>query len=139
MTTSDDSSFDLSQTPAHLGRDPGIHVQPPFAGGMQWFADYAARTLADGASGRLVSIFAFGSWDEWEMHPMGGELVVCMTGEFTLLQEFDDGVHRTVLTAGRAAINPAGVWHTVDVADGGQASALFITAGQGTEHRPRTA
>lgn len=32
-------------------------------------------------------------------------------------------------------INKAGVWHTADVPSA--ATALFITAGQGTEHRPR--
>ena len=40
-----------------------------------------------------------------------------------------------VLRAGEYAINPRGVWHTADVA--GHATAVFITAGQGTEHRPR--
>lgn len=38
-------------------------------------------------------------------------------------------------SAGDYAINPRGVWHTADVA--GHATALFITAGVGTEHRPR--
>lgn len=39
------------------------------------------------------------------------------------------------LHAGQAAINPRGVWHTADVHEPG--SALFITPGRGTEHRPR--
>jgi len=37
--------------------------------------------------------------------------------------------------AGDYAINPRGVWHMADVA--GHATTLFITAGVGTEHRPR--
>ncbi len=53
-----------------------------------------------------------GPWDSWEMHPKGAELV-----------------------AGQAIINPPGVWHTADV--DGRASALFVTAGVGTEIRPR--
>ena len=36
---------------------------------------------------------------------------------------------------GEYVINAPGVWHTADVE--GSATALFITAGAGTEHRPR--
>ncbi len=32
-------------------------------------------------------------------------------------------------------INPPGVWHTADIAD--HAQGLFITAGMGTQNRPR--
>lgn len=43
------------------------------------------------------------------------------------------------LTPGGYAINPPGVWHTVDTAGGaaGGATAMFITAGLGTEVRGR--
>ena len=40
-----------------------------------------------------------------------------------------------VLEPGHYAINLPGVWHTADVK--GHATALFITAGEGTQHRPR--
>ncbi len=39
------------------------------------------------------------------------------------------------LESGQAIVNPAGVWHTADV--DGCATALFITAGVGTQVRPR--
>jgi len=39
------------------------------------------------------------------------------------------------LAAGEYAINPPGVWHTADVTE--TATAIFITAGEGTQHRPR--
>ena len=39
------------------------------------------------------------------------------------------------LGPGDYAINPPGAWHTADVEE--EAAALFITAGLGTEHRPR--
>jgi hypothetical protein len=39
------------------------------------------------------------------------------------------------LGGGDYAINDPGVWHTADV--DGSATVLFITAGLGTEHRPR--
>jgi hypothetical protein len=39
------------------------------------------------------------------------------------------------LGPGDYAINEPGTWHSADVV--GEATALFITAGMGTQHRPR--
>jgi quercetin dioxygenase-like cupin family protein len=76
------------------------------------------------------------SWPSWEMHPLGDEVVICTAGQMTLIQEFPDGSTAIVtLGAGEYVINPPGVWHTADI--DGEATALFITAGLGTEHRPR--
>jgi quercetin dioxygenase-like cupin family protein len=62
--------------------------------------------------------------------------VICIAGEITLIQEWPDGrAARVTLRAGDYVVNPPGVWHTADVE--GAATALFITAGLGTEHRPR--
>ncbi|HAG37451.1 MAG TPA: cupin, partial [Erythrobacter sp.] len=36
---------------------------------------------------------------------------------------------------GEYAINPPGVWHIADIVQ--EATAIFITAGEGTQHRPR--
>ena len=69
------------------------------------------------------------------MHPSGEELVVCTEGTIKLLQEVDGQVRSAVLNRGEAVINPPGVWHTADVDD--QAAVLIITAGVGTENRPR--
>ncbi len=122
--------------PIHLGLGATAVPQPEFTG-MEWYADYNARHAADGAEGRLVSLYRFTeSWDSWEMHPSGDEVVVCIMGEMALHQEFADGSTAVVtLGPGDYAINPPGAWHTADVT--GQATALFITAGLGTEHRPR--
>ncbi len=105
--------------------------------GMDWYDDYAKNSASDGADGRLVSAFQFTqSWDSWEMHPAGDEIVICLSGSMTLIQEFADGsTGQATISAGEFAINPPGCWHTADVT--GEASALFITAGMGTEHRPR--
>ena len=63
-------------------------------------------------------------------------MVICVAGAMVLAQELADGqVVTTPLAAGDYAINPPGVWHTADVAE--SAIAIFITAGEGTEHRPR--
>ena len=61
--------------------------------------------------------------------------MICTAGEITLIQELPDGARKVALHAGQYAVNPRDVWHTADVA--GHATALFITAGRGTEHRPR--
>lgn len=104
--------------------------------GPEWYADYETRTAADGADGRLVSLHTFAEcWTSWEMHPQGDEVVLCTAGIITLIQQREGGEQTSVLHPGDYAINPAGIWHTADVA--AEASALFITVGAGTEHRPR--
>lgn len=120
----------------HLGLGAKAEVQPAFDG-MAWYEAYTTRTAGDGAEGRLVSLYRFDSdWNAWEMHPAGDELVVCVAGEMTLHQEFPGGaVESVTLGPGDYSINPPGVWHTADVAR--EATALFVTAGIGTEHRPR--
>lgn len=130
------SGHKLADTPIHLGLGARAQVEPAFTG-MEWYADYVSRHVSDGAEGRLVSAHAFTeSWTSWEMHPAGDEVVLCVTGAMTLHQEWPDGRTATVtIGAGEYAINPPGVWHTADIA--GEATAIFITAGWGTEHRPR--
>ncbi len=126
----------LETHPLHLGLGATAVIQPAFTGG-EWYEAYGARHGGDGAEGRLVSFHHFtASWDSWEMHPAGDEVVICTAGEITLIQEFPDGrAAQVTLTAGEYAINPPGVWHTADIA--GEATALFITAGMGTEGRAR--
>lgn len=128
----------LANNPVHLGRGGTASVEPPLDGAA-WFAAYAERHSADGADGRLVTQYRFSeSWSDWEVHPGGAELVICVGGGLTLVQQSGDGSCRRIeLRAGDYAINPAGVWHTADVESGGQADCIFITAGEGTMHRRR--
>jgi quercetin dioxygenase-like cupin family protein len=69
------------------------------------------------------------------MHPNGSEVVLCTEGQMTVVQEMDGQQLQTTLSAGQYVINEPGVWHTANVKE--RATALFITAGLGTEHRPR--
>jgi len=126
----------IERFPIHLGLGATATSEPEFTG-MPWYADYIARHADDGNEGRLVSMYSFTEdWDSWEVHPHGDEVVLCTAGEMTLHQELPDGKRNTVgLKAGEYAINPAGVWHTADIAE--SATAVFITAGVGTEHRSR--
>lgn len=127
--------FALERFPLHLGLGARVVPQPEFTG-LEWYAAYGERTVADGAEGRLVSLHTFTeSWTSWERHPLGDEAVICTAGEITLIQELPEGPLKVTLGAGDYAINPRGVWHTADIDK--QATALFITSGLGTEHRPR--
>ena len=128
---------DVRAYPVHLGIGATAQQEPLFTGTMDWYSGYVQRHERDGAEGRLVSMHEFTtSWDMWEMHPKGSEVVLCITGKITLHQEHVDGSRGTImLNPGEYAINEPGTWHTADVE--GTATALFITAGLGTEHRPR--
>jgi quercetin dioxygenase-like cupin family protein len=110
--------------------------QAPFTGDASWYQSYEERNAGDGVDGRLVTMHSFAEpWDSWEVHPFGEELVVCTEGSITLFQEIHGEIRSVTVGAGDAVINPRGVWHTADVA--GSATALFITAGTGTQNRPR--
>ncbi|MGB0846148.1 MAG: hypothetical protein ACPGSM_05455 [Thiolinea sp.] len=132
------SASNLMKNPVHLGLQASAEILPEFTGAMEWYADYAQSHEADGAEGRLVTMHSFSeSWGVWEMHPVGSEVVICISGAITLIQEFPDGRRKKVaLAVGEYAINEAGVWHTADV--DAEATALFITAGKGTEHKSRS-
>lgn len=124
----------------HLGLGATTIPLPRHTGDMAWYAEYGEQHSADGSEGRLVSFHTFaGSWDTWEMHPHGSELVLCVAGSVTLTQEATDGtITTTTISAGQAVVNDPGVWHTADLVDGEpNPTVLFITAGLGTEIRPR--
>lgn len=131
------STHDIRSHPIHLGLGATAEVEPIFTGEMEWYEGYMDRHSGDGAEGRLVTQATFSeSWDMWEMHPQGSEVVLCLEGVLTLHQEKPDESTATVtLQAGEYAINEPGTWHTADV--DGSATALFLTAGLGTQHRPR--
>lgn len=128
---------DIREHPIHLGLGATAQIQPRFTGEMGWYAEYTERHGDDGADGRLVTLHTFSkSWDVWEMHPRGSEVVLCIAGSIRLHQEMADGQVKTVtLSPGEYAINEPGTWHTADIEE--ESTVLFVTAGLGTQHRPR--
>lgn len=126
----------LGESFIHLGLGATAVPQPPFSG-VDWYEAYGERHADDGIEGRLVSMHTFTEgWPTWEMHPKGDEVVICTDGVMVLTQEFPDGREEKItLRQGEYAINPPGVWHIADIKD--RATAVFITAGEGTELRPR--
>ncbi|MCI5072088.1 cupin [bacterium] len=127
----------IKHFPLHLGLNAKIFSEPMFTG-FDWYESYAKRHASDGKEGRLVSLHSFEeAWDVWEQHPEGDEMVLCLEGHFTLIQEIKPGEKKEiVLEPYDYAINPKGVWHTADTQC--LSTALFITAGLGTQHKPRT-
>jgi mannose-6-phosphate isomerase-like protein (cupin superfamily) len=128
-------AFDLSQTFIHLGLGVTATPMPDFAWTAEFMDNYASSTAADGDEGRLVCIVDQGAtWDTWERHPAGEEVVVLLSGRVDVVQDLD-GVEKVIaLGPGQAMVNPPNVWHTARVHEAGRA--LFITPGRGTEHRP---
>lgn len=135
-TTEEEQGKSLRDSPMHLGLGATTSSLSKITG-MDWYEGYGKDTESDGDEGRLVSMYTFTeSWNVWEMHPVGEECVICTQGEMVLWQEMKDGsIKKTRLKEGEYAINPKGVWHTSDC--DAPCSAIFITPGRGTEHKPR--
>lgn len=75
-------------------------------------------------------------WPSWEKHPNGDEIVCLLTGRVVLTLEMEGGNRQVELKEmGDYAFVPKGTWHTASTQ--GPAVMLFITAGEGTEIRPR--
>jgi mannose-6-phosphate isomerase-like protein (cupin superfamily) len=128
-------AFNLTDVFIHLGLGATATPLPEFTWSPDYLAGYQERFAADGAEGRLVCVLAQdATWDSWERHPAGEEVVVLLSGRVDLVQEIDGTEHVVELQPGQAVINPAGVWHTARVHEPGVA--LFITPGRGTEAKP---
>jgi quercetin dioxygenase-like cupin family protein len=127
--------FDLSKTFVHLGLGATATPLPDFEWSTSYLEGYERRFQADGIEGRLVVVSPqVDTWDFWERHPSGEEVVALLSGRVDVIQELDGHEVTTTLRAGEAIINPTGVWHRSVVHEPGEA--LFITPGLGTEHRP---
>ena len=126
----------LFEFPIHLGIGATAVSEPEFTG-FEWYQRYEQRHGADLDEGRIVAMYRFEEpWTSWEVHPHGHEVVCCIQGHMTLHQELPDGSKQSLeLGPGEYAINPPGAWHTAD--SDGPVVALFITAGKGTQNRPR--
>jgi quercetin dioxygenase-like cupin family protein len=70
----------------------------------------------------------------WEMHPNGDEIVCLLSGVVTFILDQDNEHHEmTVNKPGDYVVVPKGTWHTAKTTV--ESTMLFITAGEGTEHR----
>ena len=88
-------AFDLSQTFVHLGLGTRAVPIADFEWSAAFMDRYVASTASDGNEGRLVCIVEQGAtWDTWERHPAGEELVVLLSGRVDLVQHGDRAQHQ---------------------------------------------
>ena len=128
----------LQTYPIHLAANGEALELDRFTGEPWWYAAYEQQFSSDGAAGRLVSWHSFdSSWDSWEMHPQGDEVVLCVNGAIELIQELDGRLVTTPLAPGQWIVNKAGTWHTANLTEGSTTSCVFITSGLGTQHKAR--
>ncbi|MEM7413407.1 MAG: cupin domain-containing protein [Myxococcota bacterium] len=122
--------LDLETTYLGLAQSSEVRVVP--VGPDFWETIHENEAIGP----RMVGIFPFSSsWDSWEVHPAGDEVVAVLAGAGDMLVEVDGEEVRVPLRAGQTVVVPRGVWHTLDVHEPGKS--LHITWGERTEHRPR--
>ena len=124
-------AFELDATFVHLGLGSTATPLPGFTWSAEYLTAYESRFEGDGGDGRLVCISPQSeTWDSWERRGVNQfRLPHLFMARYREILE-----HVIALRPGQALINPANVWHTARVHEPG--TALFITPGRGTEHRP---
>jgi len=135
-----EDTFDLLRNYFLLEPDGTAIVLP---GGMDFWSqlmsgvatDPGIRRLMGSEHGRLLTVLTMSAdWTNWEMHPVGDELLFMLEGSATFVLDHPDGVREVGLNAGRLLVIPRGVWHTAKMS--GPARLLAITPGHGTQHKP---
>jgi mannose-6-phosphate isomerase-like protein (cupin superfamily) len=123
--------LNLESTYLRLRSDASIEKLPV---DDSFWARIGSGELGDFRNEFLVTVNTSDSdWPFWERHPSGDEIVCLISGTITFVL---DGGDETVLTnPGDFAFVPKGTWHTARVST--PATLLFITAGEGTEHREK--
>lgn len=131
MTSRDPRSL----TSSYLRLRPDASVEE-LEGGESFWARLAQGELGDFHNEYLVTQFSYDSdWASWEMHPNGDEIVCLLSGQATFVLETASGASEIELVrAGDYVRVPRGTWHTARTRV--PTTMLFITAGEGTQHRP---
>jgi mannose-6-phosphate isomerase-like protein (cupin superfamily) len=135
-----DDTIDLLKNYLLLEADGAAVLLP--GGGDFWSqlmsgnaTDPGIRRLMGSEKGRLLSVLSMGAdWSNWEMHPVGDEILFMLEGKATFLLDLSEGLREVALSAGRLLVIPKGVWHTARMSE--PVRLLAITAGMGTQHRP---
>jgi uncharacterized cupin superfamily protein len=128
MAKAEAAAFDPRKTYLHL-KDDGAGVP------LEVGPDFWKTTIATIRGGWLVTGgLSEKDWSHWEMHPRGEELIYLVSGSVELVVEDDDGEHVVPMAAGQLYLMRRGVWHRARVKAPSQM--LFVTSGEGTQHRP---
>lgn len=124
--------MNLANVFAILKPDQGVDTLPVSEG----FYEALDREYGQFQGHVLVSMYTFTrDWPSWECHPAGDEVVVLLDGEATMVCELDDGASREMPLGepGSYVVIPRNTWHTAKVPH--SARMLFVTPGEGTQHR----
>lgn len=126
----------LHLTSTHLRLKPnGMADRLPVT--PQFWPDLIAGKYGDFHNEYLVTTSSFDApWPTWEQHPNGDEIVILLSGAADFTLETAEG-NRVVQVrqAGEYVFVPKGHWHTANASQ--PTTMLFITAGEGTQVRPR--
>lgn len=124
-------SFDLFGTYLHLadnGRAAPVEVTEAF-----WPDLMAGKRHYDGRLAMASHVTE--DAPHWEMHPAGEELIYLLSGAVDFVLEEPAGEEIVALRTGaNCCLVPKGVWHRFRVREAG--ALVFITPGEGTQHRP---
>lgn len=107
-----------------------VEVTPTF------WQELTSGQLPHVEKGWLISFYSFEqSWNTWENHPLGEEVVIMLSGVVDFVMEVEGQETLTRLeTPASFVIVPRNTWHTARVIS--PATMLFLTSGEGTQHRP---
>lgn len=126
-----ETGFDMKSTYIHLARSGAREIEI----GETFWPD-----LISGKAhypGRLMMTFPMTEdFPHWERHPAGEEVIVMLSGSMDVILDEAGGPRTVRLETGQAMLVPKNVWHRGIVIEPGEA--LFVTEGEGTDHRPIT-
>jgi uncharacterized cupin superfamily protein len=130
---SETTAFDLCST--YLRLRPDASVEPLTVDNTFW------QRLSSGQLGDFHNEFLVAGgnyekdWPMWEMHPNGDEIVYLLAGSATFVLEQTQGnVAIELKKPVEYVLVPKGTWHTAKIREPCQI--LFVTPGEGTQHRP---
>lgn len=133
MTARSPGPFDLASTYLRLRNDASIETLPV---SIDFWPRLMQGELGTFHHQYLVTMYEYSEdWPSWEMHPNGDEVVFLIEGRVTFVLDRDGEAQLIELASpGAYALVPRGTWHTARTST--RYKMLFITAGEGTQHRP---
>lgn len=128
-TEKGNSGFGLFDTYFQLRAD-GTALPMPVT--PEFWAELGTEKLP--FAGWLVSSFEMKPGvTHWERHPKGDEIVFVLSGAIDVVLQEAAGNRTLSLSAGQSGFIPRGLWHQIVTHE--PSRTLFLTAGEGTEHR----
>jgi mannose-6-phosphate isomerase-like protein (cupin superfamily) len=133
MTAQAPGPFNLETTYLRLRNDASIEPLPVNA---EFWPRLMTGALGTFHHEYLVTMYEYAAdWPNWEMHPNGDEIVCLLEGHVTFVLERDAlEQHLELAEPGAYVLVPRGTWHTAKTST--RCRMLFVTAGEGTQHRP---